>query len=109
MHYPTDSTYHSLCYTSCGALAGTKNTSMALVSGHRARIELMFLSFPPQDGIAPNQVIARSEFEVHRQIYTVKFIQSECNEGCDLGVGGGTSIIPTLNLKFPYLPTRCSI
>ena len=23
-----DSTYHSLCYTSCGALAGTKNSSM---------------------------------------------------------------------------------
>ena len=32
-----------------------------------------------QGGIAPNQVIARSEFEVHRQIY----IQSECDEGCD--------------------------
>ena len=23
-----DSTYHSLCYTSCGALAGTRNSSM---------------------------------------------------------------------------------
>ena len=29
-------------------------------------------------GIAPNQVIARSEFEVHRQ-----FIWSKCDEGCD--------------------------
>ena len=24
-----DSTYHSLCYTSCGALAGTRNSSMS--------------------------------------------------------------------------------
>ena len=23
-----DSTYHNLCYTSCGALAGTRNSSM---------------------------------------------------------------------------------
>ena len=29
-------------------------------------------------GIAPNQAIARSEFEVH-----VKCLRSECNEGCD--------------------------
>ena len=28
MYHPTDSTYHSLCYTSCGALAGKKNSSM---------------------------------------------------------------------------------
>ena len=32
----------------------------------------------PIGGIAPNQVIARSEFEVHRKI-----LRSECNEGCD--------------------------
>ena len=32
-----------------------------------------------EGGIAPNQVIARSEFEVHRQM----FLRSECNEGCD--------------------------
>ena len=25
-----DSTYHGLCYTSCGALAGTRNSSMGL-------------------------------------------------------------------------------
>ena len=24
IHNPTDNTYHSLCYTSCGALAGVK-------------------------------------------------------------------------------------
>ena len=29
-------------------------------------------------GIAPNRVIARSEFEVYREI-----LRSECNEGCD--------------------------
>ena len=29
MHHPTDRiTYHGLCYTSCGALAGTRNSSM---------------------------------------------------------------------------------
>ena len=31
MQHPTDSTdstYHGLCYTSCGALAGTRNNSM---------------------------------------------------------------------------------
>ena len=29
MHHPSqDSTYHSLCYTSRGALAGTRNSSM---------------------------------------------------------------------------------
>ena len=30
MHHPTDgkNTYHSLCYTSCGALAGKRNSSM---------------------------------------------------------------------------------
>ena len=30
MHHPTDRiyTYHSLCYTSCGALAGTRNSSI---------------------------------------------------------------------------------
>ena len=26
--FTQDSTYHSLCYTSCGALAGTKNNSV---------------------------------------------------------------------------------
>ena len=26
--YRQDSTYHSLCYTSCGELAGTRNSSM---------------------------------------------------------------------------------
>ena len=26
-----DNTYHSLCYTSCGALAGTRNSSMGIV------------------------------------------------------------------------------
>ena len=31
-------------------------------------------------GIAPNQVIARSEFEVH-----LKCIWSKCDEGCDSG------------------------
>ena len=25
---PQDNTYHSLCYTSCGALTGTRNSSM---------------------------------------------------------------------------------
>ena len=30
-----DSTYHSLCYTSCGALAGTRNSSMG---GHVNRV-----------------------------------------------------------------------
>ena len=29
-----DSTYHSLCYTSCGALAGTRNSSMAHTQRH---------------------------------------------------------------------------
>ena len=28
MHHPTDNTYHGLCYTSRGALAGTRNTLM---------------------------------------------------------------------------------
>ena len=28
MHHPTQNTYHSLCYTSHGALAGTRNSSM---------------------------------------------------------------------------------
>ena len=32
MHYPTnkDNTYHNLCYTSRGALAGTRNISMGI-------------------------------------------------------------------------------
>ena len=35
MHHPTDndSTYHSLCYTSCGALAGKWNSSVGPVGG----------------------------------------------------------------------------
>ena len=33
MHHPTDSTYHSLCYTSRGALAETINSSVILL-GH---------------------------------------------------------------------------
>ena len=28
MYHPTDSTYHGLCYTSSGALAGSRNSSM---------------------------------------------------------------------------------
>ena len=32
----------------------------------------------PAGGIAPNEVITRSEFEVH-----LKLLRSECNEGCD--------------------------
>ena len=28
-----DNTYHGLCYTSRGALAGTRNSSMGLVGG----------------------------------------------------------------------------
>ena len=32
-----DSTYHSLCYTSCGALAGTRNSSMG--SPHEGSIQ----------------------------------------------------------------------
>ena len=33
-----DSTYHSLCYTSCGALAGMRNSSMGLTT-HRTMSE----------------------------------------------------------------------
>ena len=31
---PQDSTYHSLCYTSCGALAGMRNSTMSERSYH---------------------------------------------------------------------------
>ena len=34
MHHPRqDNTYHSLCYTSCGALTGTRNSSMGHCEG----------------------------------------------------------------------------
>ena len=43
-------------------------------------------------GIAPNQAIAGSEFEVHRKI-----IRSECNEDCDwciyVTVGGERNVL----------------
>ena len=32
-----DNTYHGLCYTSRGALAGTRNRSMGLVTNHNIR------------------------------------------------------------------------
>ena len=33
-------------------------------------VKWVIRSIPPGGGIAPNQVIARSEFEVHRQMFT---------------------------------------
>ena len=97
-----DSTYHCLCYTSRGSLAGTRNSSMgpphegsirrpnapwanALTTElHLApcvrrdikldgiRSEWLTCTFRANcyGGIAPNQMIARSEFEVLREIYT---------------------------------------
>ena len=47
-----DSTYHGLCYTSCGALAGTRNSSMG----------------PPHEGIDPTThrtMSERSTSELH--------------------------------------------
>ena len=41
-------------------------------------ITVILFGSAPSGGIAPNQVIARSEFEVH-----LKCLWSECNEGCD--------------------------
>ena len=53
------------CITCC-TLCGTGETSLT--------INLTFLGEGDHEqsagGIAPNQVIARSEFEVHRHIYT---------------------------------------
>ena len=103
-----DNTYHGLCYTSRGALAGTRNSSMGpphegsirrpiapgLDRVHKLQKPRAADSFPrpivagferykdreaavrraaPRTlvgtgGIAPNHMIARSEFEVHRQI-----------------------------------------
>ena len=40
LHAPShiqDNTYHGLCYTSRGALAGTRNSSMGLVTNHNIR------------------------------------------------------------------------
>ena len=43
MHHPSqDSTYHSLCYTSRGALAGTRNSSMG--PPHASSTALMALN-----------------------------------------------------------------
>ena len=43
MHHPTEQTYHGLCYTSRGALAGTKNSSMG--PPHEGSISVCILLF----------------------------------------------------------------
>ena len=42
MHHPTDrtNTYHSLCYTSRGALAGTKNSSSDVRTTYPSEVQV---------------------------------------------------------------------
>ena len=73
MHHPPDRiiTYHGLCYTSRETLGGTRNS----FNGSTIRDRSVDLSHNEVShevafggDIAPNHMIARSEFEVHHQI-----------------------------------------
>ena len=105
-----DSTYHSLCYTSCGALAGTRNSSMG--SPHEGSIQRPIapwanalplsyvpLPFPKQDSIFEIPVVR------HRLRQKEKTIKSDvCSTKGDGSCALRTELNPTLHLIFVYYP-----
>ena len=105
-----DSTYHGLCYTSRGALDGTRNgvngstmKDWSNDSSHHERTLLprSYILLPicrenqSKANLALNHILQKYIYPFPVQSYpiggiagqssrcTVKFIQSECNEGCD--------------------------